>query len=110
MANKILIIHGYSDGAQSFTVIRDFFVKQGLYSEENVSYVSYASLEDTACFQDFSYKLDGKYTRLYGQQPIDAPCPSTGSLDVSAWLQMRLRRQVADGQAIARPVEHLMGL
>ena len=109
MANKILIIHGYSDGAQSFTVIRDFFVKQGLYSEENVSYVSYASLEDAACFQDFSDKLDEEYTRLYGQQRIDVACHSTGSLVVRAWLQMRLSRQVANGQPIASPVEHLLG-
>jgi len=29
MASKLLIIHGYSDGATSFTALRDFFVESG---------------------------------------------------------------------------------
>ena len=108
MANNILIVHGYSDGAQSFTILRDFFVSSGLYQKANVAYVSYASLEDAACFEDFSDKLDEDYTRLYGQERIDVACHSTGSLVVRAWLRMRLGRQLQGGQQPISPVEHLL--
>jgi hypothetical protein len=79
-----------------------------LYKREAVAYVSYASLEDAACFKDFSDKLDEDYSRLYGQERIDVACHSTGSLVVRAWLQMRLKRQVEAGLEPASPVEHLL--
>ena len=107
MARKILIVHGYSDGAQSFTILRDFLVVNELYERSDISYVSYASLEDTACFQDFSDKLDEDYQRLYRGERIDVACHSTGSLVVRAWLALRLERQIAAGEPIASPVEHL---
>ena len=108
MANKILIVHGYSDGAQSFTILRDFLVNKGLYQKQNVAYVSYASLEDAANFEDFSDKLDEDYARLYDQERIDVACHSTGSLVVRAWLWMRLKRQLENGQEPISPVEHLL--
>src|SRR5258708_13925206 len=104
MANNILIIHGYSDGAQSFTILRDFFVKEGLYSAENVSYVSYASLEDTAWFQNFFDKLDEDYTRVYWKGPNDLTSHSSGFLVVLALCQKRLIRQVSHGQPISNPL------
>jgi hypothetical protein len=108
MANKILIVHGYSDGAQSFTILRDFLVNNELYQRQNVAYVSYASLEDAANFEDFSDKLDEDYARLYDQERIDVACHSTGSLVVRAWLWMRLKRQLENGQQPISPVEHLL--
>jgi hypothetical protein len=88
--------------------LRDFFVSNGLYRKENVAYVSYASLEDAACFQDFSDKLDEDYSRLYDQERIDVACHSTGSLVVRAWLQMRLKRQLEAGLQPTNPVKHLL--
>ena len=52
MADKLLIVHGYSDGSTSFTALGDFLVKQGVYSHADVFYLDYSSMDDQATFHD----------------------------------------------------------
>src|SRR4029434_927844 len=88
MADKLLIIHGYSDGSTSFTALGDFLVKQGVYSHADVCYLDYSSMDDQATFHDFADKLDADHrSRLNGQR-VDVICHSTGSLVVRAWLAL----------------------
>ena len=109
MASKLLIIHGYSDGATSFTALRDFFIESGAYLRENVFLLNYDSLDDASTFEDFADKLDEDYQKLFGTERIDVACHSTGSLVSRAWLRLRYQRQVASGvKAPVSPVEHLL--
>ena len=109
MASKLLIIHGYSDGATSFTALRDFFVSSGAYPRDNVFLLNYDSLDDESTFEDFADKLDEDYHKLFGGERIDVACHSTGSLVSRAWLRMHYQRQVAAGtKAPTSPVEHLL--
>src|SRR6185503_18763944 len=109
MAAKLLIIHGYSDGATSFTGLRDFFVQNNAYPRDNVFLLNYDSLDDESTFEDFADKLDEDYKKLFQGERIDVACHSTGALVARAWLRMRYQRQVADGvKAPVSPVEHLL--
>ncbi len=92
MADKLLIVHGYSDGSTSFTALGDFFVAEGIYEKEHVFYLDYSSMDDDATFRDFADKLDNDHrTRLKGER-IDVACHSTGSLVVRAWLTLHAQR------------------
>ena len=92
MADKLLIVHGYSDGSTSFTALGDFLVKQGVYARDDVFYLDYSSMDDQATFHDFADKLDADHRiRLKGQR-IDVVCHSTGSLVVRAWLALHAER------------------
>ncbi|MGE3508428.1 MAG: esterase/lipase family protein [Vicinamibacterales bacterium] len=109
MAEKLLIVHGYSDGSTSFQGLGDFLVAQKLYEKENVFYLDYSSMNDHATFRDFADKLDSDHqTRLRGQR-VDVACHSTGSLVVRAWLtlhaQRTLRRRLRD---VPCPVDRLI--
>ena len=109
MATKLLIIHGYSDGATSFTALRDFFVRSGAYSRDNVFLLNYDSLDDESTFEDFADKLDEDYHKLFRGERIDIACHSTGALVSRAWLRMHYQRQAAAGvKAPTSPVEHLL--
>lgn len=109
MASKLLIIHGYSDGATSFTALRDFFVEHGAYQRQDVFLLNYDSLDDESAFEDFADKLDGDYQRLFQNERIDVAVHSTGALVARAWLRMHYQRQIAAGIAApASPVEHLL--
>jgi len=109
MASKLLIIHGYSDGATSFTALRDFFVESGGYPQDHVFLLNYDSLDDESRFEDFADKLDEDYHKLFNGERIDVACHSTGALVARAWLRLHYRRQVAAGaKAPASPVEHLL--
>ncbi len=109
MASKLLIIHGYSDGATSFTALRDFFVTSGAYQRPDVFLLNYDSLDDESAFEDFADKLDEDYQKLFQSERIDVACHSTGALVARAWLRMHYQRQVAAGViAPASPVEHLL--
>jgi hypothetical protein len=109
MASKLLIIHGYSDGATSFTALRDFFVDQGAYAKEDVFLLNYDSLDDDSTFEDFADKLDEDYRKLFGDERIDVACHSTGALVSRAWLRMHYQRQVEDEvEAPTSPIEHLL--
>ena len=108
MAKKLLILHGYSDGATSFTGLRDFFETNG-YTRENVFLLNYASMDDQSQFTDFADKLDEDYLKLFAGERIDIACHSTGALVVRLWLDLHYRRQRAEGKAKPRsPVEHLL--
>lgn len=108
MATKLLIIHGYSDGATSFTGLRDFFQANG-YARENVFLLNYASMDDQAQFSDFADKLDEDYEKQFPNERIDIACHSTGALVVRLWLDLHYSRQRAAGKAKPRsPVEHLL--
>ncbi len=109
MAKKLLIIHGYSDGATSFTALRDFFVSSGAYEREQVFLLNYDSMDDESTFEDFADKLDEDYTKLFADERIDVAVHSTGALVSRAWLRLRYQREVAAGvRAPASPVEHLL--
>ena len=109
MAEKLLIVHGYSDGATSFTALRDYFVNSGAYRRNNVFLLNYDSMDDESTFEDFADKLDQDYTALFGNERIDVAIHSTGALVSRAWLRLRYQRQVAEGAGKPiSPVEHLL--
>jgi hypothetical protein len=109
MAKKLLIIHGYSDGATSFVALRDFFVSSGAYARDQVFLLNYDSLDDESTFEDFADKLDDDFSKLFGDDRIDVACHSTGALVARAWLRLRYRRQVSAGvRPPVSPVEHLL--
>lgn len=109
MADKLLIIHGYSDGSTSFTGLGEFFIAQGLYAREHVYYLDYSSMDDEATFRDFADKLDHDHRTRLGSERVDVACHSTGSLVVRAWLalhaQRTLRRRLA---GVPCPVHRLL--
>lgn len=108
MAKKLLILHGYSDGATSFTGLRDFFQANG-YAREDVFLLNYASMDDQAQFSDFADKLDEDYEKQFAGERIDVACHSTGALVVRLWLDLHYTRQRAAGKVKPRsPVEHLL--
>lgn len=109
MASKLLIIHGYSDGATSFTALRDFFVNSGAYARNNVFLLNYDSMDDESTFEDFADKLDEDYAKLFAGERIDVAVHSTGALVSRAWLRLHYQRQVADGiKQPTSPAEHLL--
>jgi len=109
MADKLLIIHGYSDGSTSFTGLGDFLVAKGQYKREHVFYLDYSSMDDEATFRDFADKLDSDHRLRLGQERVDVACHSTGSLVVRAWLALHAertrRRQLGD---VPCPVHRLL--
>lgn len=108
MAKKLLILHGYSDGATSFTGLRDFFTAHG-YARADVFLLNYASMDDQSQFADFADKLDEDYEKQFAGERIDVACHSTGSLVARLWLDLHFARQRAAGKAKPRsPVEHLL--
>lgn len=108
MAKKLLILHGYSDGATSFTGLRDFFQANG-YAREDVFLLNYASMDDQAQFSDFADKLDEDYEKQFAGERIDVACHSTGALVVRLWLDLHYSRQRAAGRSKPQsPVEHLL--
>lgn len=108
MADKIIIVHGYSDGSVSFTKLGDYFAAQRFYDEDKIYYVNYASMDDEATFRDFADKLDDDYNRLFAGERIDVACHSTGALVVRTWLALRAETQKAHHRQLDCPVEHLL--
>lgn len=108
MATKLLILHGYSDGATSFTGLRDFFLKHG-YAREDIYLLNYASMDDQSQFSDFADKLDEDFAKKFPGERIDIACHSTGALVVRLWLDLHYGRQRAEGRAKpCSPVKHLL--
>jgi hypothetical protein len=108
MATKLLILHGYSDGATSFTGLRDFFETNG-YARDDVFLLNYASMDDQSQFSDFADKLDEDYEKQFAGERIDVACHSTGALVVRLWLDLHFTRQRAAGKAKPRsPIRHLL--
>ena len=108
MATKLLILHGYSDGATSFTGLRDFFEANG-YARDDVFLLNYASMDDQAQFTDFADKLDEDYEKRFTDERIDVACHSTGALVVRLWLDLNYARQRAAGRTKPRsPVRRLL--
>jgi pimeloyl-ACP methyl ester carboxylesterase len=102
MPNPILIVHGYSDGPESFLNLGAYLTQSPFnYVSADISYVSYASLDDQANFEDFSDKLDELIEHKYNGQQIDVICHSTGGLVVRAWLVLQRVRTLEKG--IANP-------
>lgn len=108
MASKLLVLHGYSDGATSFTDLAEFFVQERLYQRGDVYLLNYASMDDHTIFEDFADKLDEDYDKLFDGERIDIACHSTGALVVRLWLMLRYRRQRLAGAPRRSPVEHLL--
>lgn len=108
MANKLLIVHGYSDGSTSFTALGDFFIGQGVYPPDNVYYLDYSSMDDDATFEDFADKLDADHRARLGGERIDVVCHSTGSLVVRAWLALHAERAFLRRQPEPCPVDRLL--
>ncbi len=109
MDEKILIIHGYSDGSESFNSLRDFLVKEIGFAKKHVFHSDYASMDDQANFRDFADKLDADYNRLFNKgERINVACHSTGSLVVRTWLALRRQRQLELGLKIDCPVKRIL--
>jgi hypothetical protein len=108
MADKLLIVHGYSDGSTSFTALGDFLVEQGVYAERDVYYLDYSSMDDEATFHDFADKLDTDHRQRLGGQRMDVVCHSTGSLVVRAWLALHAERNRRRGLDEDCPVDRLL--
>ncbi len=110
MADKLLIVHGYSDGRTSFNGLGDFLIKKEVYASENVFYLNYSSMDDDATFHDFADKLDADFVDRFGDERLDVICHSTGSLVVRAWLALRAARAARRALTIACPVDRLVCL
>jgi len=112
VADKLLIVHGYSDGSTSFTGLGDFLIGRGRYKRENVFYLDYSSMDDQATFRDFADKLDADHRNRLGNERVDVACHSTGSLVVRAWLALhaqRTKRRLGEAAAkVPCPVERLL--
>lgn len=108
MATKLLIVHGYSDGSSSFTALGDFLVDQGVYTNDDVCYLDYSSMDDEATFHDFADKLDADHRARLGGQRVDVICHSTGSLVVRAWLALHAERNRRRRLGEACPVDRLI--
>ena len=109
MAEKLLIIHGYSDGSTSFTGLGEFFIAQGIYKREHVFFLDYSSMDDQATFEDFADKLDNDHRTRLGNERVDVACHSTGSLVVRAWLALHAQRNKRRGLAgVPCPVDRLL--
>ena len=108
MADKLLIVHGYSDGSTSFTALGDFLVKQGVYSHADVFYLDYSSMDDQATFHDFADKLDTDHRLRLNGQRVDVVCHSTGSLVVRAWLALHAERNRRRKLDEACPIDRLL--
>lgn len=108
MAAKLLILHGYSDGATSFTGLRDFFRLHG-YGRDDIFLLNYASMDDQSDFADFADKLDEDFAKQFPGERIDVACHSTGALVVRLWLDLHYSRQRAGGRSKpCSPVKHLL--
>lgn len=112
MANKLLIVHGYSDGRTSFTALGEYLIARRVYAADNVFYLNYSSMDDEATFHDFADKLDADYRARFGDERMDVVCHSTGSLVVRAWLALHAARASRRGlrEAVACPVDRLVCL
>ncbi len=108
MADKLLIVHGYSDGSTSFTALGEWLVQEGCYRRENVFYLDYSSMDDDAIFEDFADKLDADHRARLGGGRIDVACHSTGSLVVRSWLALHAERARLRGVAEPCPVDRLL--
>lgn len=110
MANALLIIHGYSDGAGSFHALKNYFIKRKHYKRENVFLLDYASMDDDASFLDFADKLNQEYEDKISHRfkRIDVAVHSTGSLIVRAWLALRAKRTEKRGKKFFCPVDRLL--
>jgi hypothetical protein len=112
VANKLLIVHGYSDGRTSFTGLGDYLTQRGVYTRENLFYLNYSSMDDEATFHDFADKLDADYRARFDGERLDVICHSTGSLVVRSWLALhsaRAKRRGIRDQVIC-PVDRLVCL
>ncbi|HEY5703782.1 MAG TPA: hypothetical protein VIV20_09975, partial [Gammaproteobacteria bacterium] len=109
MADKMLIVHGYSDGSTSFTALADWFIQQGLYKKKDIWFVDYSSMDDEATFRDFADKLNDDYKKMCPDyEPIDVACHSTGALITRGWLALHWYRNHKHGMTRKCPVRHLL--
>ncbi len=114
MAERTLLIHGWSDSSHSFHGLKDFLVDQGL-DADLVYFADYQSREDNLTFQDVA---DGLNDRLRERGFIDRSgvkqCDlnvivhSTGGLVIRHWIWRYYQR---DGNRLADcPVRRLVML
>jgi pimeloyl-ACP methyl ester carboxylesterase len=108
VANKLLIVHGYSDGSTSFTALGGFLIERNLYAPHNVFYLDYSSMDDDASFEDFADKLDTDHRARLGGERVDVVCHSTGSLVVRSWLALHAERSYRRQQPEPCPVDRLI--
>jgi hypothetical protein len=78
MANKLLIVHGYSDGRTSFTALGEYLIKRGVYPADSVFYLNYSSMDDEATFHDFADKLDADYRARFDNERMDVIATAPG--------------------------------
>ena len=109
MAEKLLIVHGYSDVSTSFTALADFFIASGRYKKQNIYFADYSSMDDEATFRDFADKLNDDFEEFSpGHVPVDVACHSTGALVTRAWLALHYLRNRHHHMERPCPVRHLL--
>ena len=88
MANKMLIVHGYSDGSDEFHRAARLLHRDGHVPDEKSSSSTTRAWTTRQRSEDFADKLDDDYERLFGSanERMDVACHSTGALVVRAWL------------------------
>lgn len=112
MADKLLIVHGYSDGYMSdencFAKLRDFLVGGKFYARKDIHFVEYASMDDQSTYEDFADKLDTDYEKRIGSgKRVDVLCHSTGALVTRVWLARRRQWLHERGLPVDNPVHRL---
>lgn len=115
MAETTLIIHGWSDCADSFIEVKKALIKQGIGNVETILYADYQSREDNLTFNDI---IDGLNDQFIDKNIIDKKgkklndlnviVHSTGALVIRHWIW---RYYYRDGNRINDcPVKRLIML
>lgn len=110
MSDYLFIVPGYSDEDFSFRPLRNLLINEGIYDEQNIFSIEYASLDDQVDFYDFADKVNDIYSKFLEDHPnqrIDILAHSTGSLVIRSWLYLRRMRQQVRNHDVDCPVEHL---
>jgi pimeloyl-ACP methyl ester carboxylesterase len=110
--NKLLIVHGYSDGSESFVGLQSFLKVRAGYGDDEIFFVDYTSMDDETTYHDIAAKLDRDCRKRFKGERIDVVCHSTGALVVRGWLALhneRARLRTPDGEKLPPcPVERLI--
>ena len=115
MANPVLILHGWSDKAESFVALKQWLVARG-HPTEDVLFGNYESMEDHVTFDDLA---DGLQTRLDALKrkgrlslapfSVDVIVHSTGGPVIRHWLNHYVR-DVCGGDYGQCPIARLIML
>lgn len=112
MAEKLIIVHGYSDGYveknSCFRELKNYLADNGAYEKRNISFVEYSSMDDQATYEDFADKFNSEYEQKNSPgKRVDVLCHSTGALVTRVWLANRRKQQREFGRELDLPVDKI---